>query len=66
MYGHRFPGIIPATSFLRGVPGVTFHGDGSVVVDQHFNVSWMCTPPTQSIQVVVGILIVGRVPLIRN
>ncbi len=29
-------GIIPATSFLRGQPGIKFHSDGSIIVDELF------------------------------
>jgi hypothetical protein len=29
-------GIIPATSFLRGQPGIKFHTDGSIIVDELF------------------------------
>ena len=38
------PGIIPATEFLRGQPGVKFHTDGSIIVDERFEVTQLPLP----------------------
>ena len=36
-----WPGIIPATGFLRGQPGVQFHQDGAIIVDDAFQACYV-------------------------